>query len=162
MSMLLGWIGVLLIGSSMMWGAARASMLKSAIQVTGLLLLGVYAAMRADHPVMVLALVVLTSVLIGHWRGRQDHRRARQVDVTLACDRFERARRAVKESVTTPLPVVRSEPSWIFHRGRSRIFSHHRRVPACQARLSVFARGASKTWRSSSASTLNASKGRTR
>jgi hypothetical protein len=98
MMTLLGWVSVVLLSLSQCW---KAGTTKSGVQVIGGLLLGGYAAARADCPVLGLAVVSMVSGLIRFWRARHGRRRARSVDVTMACDRFERARRAVSESLGT-------------------------------------------------------------
>jgi len=101
MMMWSGWLGALMVGLCFGAGVMGATKGKTMVQISGALLLGGYAAWREDYPVLVLAALCALSTLIAASRRRRKQRRARGVDVTLACDRFERARRAVADSVKT-------------------------------------------------------------
>jgi hypothetical protein len=101
MMMWLGWLGALIVGWTVWTAATSASVSTRTVQGGGALLLSVYAMGHEDYPVLVLALWCAVSPLIASLRRRRAYRRARGVDVMLTCDSFERARRAVKDSVST-------------------------------------------------------------
>lgn len=101
MMMWSGWVGALIVGLCFLVGAMSASVWQRVLQICGALPLVGYAAWRADYPMLALAVLCAAGALIAAWRQRRECRRARSVEVTLACDRFERARRAVKDSVST-------------------------------------------------------------